>query len=322
MFIFGNPNDYILNCILIFCILFFIDKKFINNLFQIVCCLVVLFILSIFAKARIGELIILILFILVLFKNFRNLNFINKYKYYIILFITCIILLLGKSIFVKEDSTSEFNLFSYFENIFKNNTIKETKKSKIKEFGKPSKIQKDSLVSVIQINDYPINKGGISLFVKKGDSSDLITGKFSINEINDGSLKIRIKLIKNGIYLIKTHPIFGVGPGQFQELNKLKKVPNDTGTNFSPHNYFIELISNYAILAIVFFIFLFFLLIRLFIYRIQNRYWLIVTFFIFFLASVVPSAFTYQPINWFFMSLWMLYSQVAINDNTCQIRNL
>ena len=318
MFIFGNPNDYILNCILIFCVLLFIDKKFTEDLLKIICCLIALFFLSLYAKARIGELMILILFILILFKKLRSLIFVfNTYKYYIILFITCLIMLLSKSIFVKEGSNGEFNLFSYFENIFKTNITKENKRFIIKDGDKSSKNKNDSLDSNIQIKDSPLNEGGVSLFSSNGNSNNLIIEKFSTNEINDGSLKIRIMLIQNGIYLIKTHPIFGVGPGQFQELNKLKKVPNDTGTNCSPHNYFIELISNYAILAVAFFIFLIVLVFRLIVFNIQNRFWLVVTFFLFCLASVIPSAFTYQPINWFFMSLWVLYSQILIKDKTC-----
>jgi hypothetical protein len=324
MFIFGNPNDYILNCILIFCILLFIDTKFTKNLLQLIFCLIALFILSFFAKARIGELIILILFILVLVKNVRSLKFIIIYKYYILFFITCLIILLSKSILIKEDGRAEFNFFLYIKNIVIDNTVNSNKKSITNEIRKNSIHQKENSVPKIKINGSPLTEGGVQLFVKNdnyksyiSNTNNLLLEESFTNKIKDESLKIRIKLFQNGIYLIKTHPIFGVGPGQFQELNKLKKVPNDIGENCSPHNYFIELISNYAILAFAFFIFIFILLSRLFTYKIQNSYWLIVTFFLFSLASVIPSAFTYHPINWFFMSLWVLYSQIAIKDKTC-----
>jgi hypothetical protein len=314
MFIFGNPNDYILNCILIFCILLFIDKKFTEDFLKNIFCLIALFVLSIYAKARIGELMILILFILVVYKNVFRLKFIIKYKYFIILFITCLLLLLSNIILIKEGGTGEFNMFSHFNNTVKNKI--QTKKTIINKIGKVSKIENKYLVPKIKIKDSVLTEGSL-LFTNYKNYNVKKVEESSVNEIKDESLKIRIKLIQNGIFLIKTHPIFGVGPGQFQEFNKLKKVPNDIGENCSPHNYFIELISNYAILAIAFFIFIFILLIRLFIYKIQNRYWLIVTFLLFCLASVVPSAFTYQPINWFFMSLWVLYSQIAIKDKTC-----
>jgi hypothetical protein len=323
MFIYGNPNDYILNCILFFCILLFIDKKLTEDLFKIIFCLITIFILSIYAKARIGELIILILFILVLIKKVTSLKFIIINKYYILLFIICLLLLFRKSILIREDGSGEFKLFSYFNNIVKSDTIKTTKKSIINDRVKTSINQNDFIVPRIKIEDSPLVEGGILLFSNLGDSSNYISNsnnvilkESSINKIQDESLKTRIKLIENGIYLIKTHPMFGVGPGQFQELNKLKKVPNDIGNNCSPHNYFIELISNYAILAISFFIFLIVLLSRFFIYKIQNSFWLIVAFFCFCLASFMPSAFTYQPINWFFMTLWVLYSQISINDKT------
>jgi hypothetical protein len=323
MFIFGNPNDYILNCILIFCILLFIDEKFTEDLLKIIFCLITLYILSIYAKARIGELIIIILFILVLLKKVRSLKFIIINKYYILLIFICLLLLLSKSIFIREDGSGEFKLFSYFNNIVKSDTIKATKKSIIIETVKSSINQNDFIVPKIIIKDSPLIVGGIFMFANHVDSNNnisnsnnLIVKESSINKIQDESLKIRIKLIENGIYLIKTHPIFGVGPGQFQEFNKLKKVPNDIGVNCSPHNYFIELISNYAILAISFFIFLIVLLSRLFNYKNQNSFWLVVAFFCFCLASFMPSAFTYQPINWFFMTLWVLYSQISINDKS------
>lgn len=327
MFIFGNPNDYILNCILIFSTLLFIDKQLTDNLLLLIVCLVLLLILSYFAKARVSELIILLLFGFVFFKNLRRLNFILAYKYYILLFFTCILLLIGNSILIKEDGTGEFKVFSYFKNLIKteylNQSIDST--SLVRETSKI--LIRDSALSKIRIRNISSIESSVLIADNKKKSTNFLFNKnisffdeTLINDIEDPSLKVRIKLIFNGIYLIKTNPILGVGPGQFQQQNILKKVPNDIGTNCSPHNYFIELISNYGILGLAFFVYIFYLFFRLI--RLRNEYWLIITFIIFLISSLIPSAFTYQPINWLFMALWLLYSQISITNKSCQIRNL
>ena len=119
MFIFGNPNDYILNCILIFSILLFIDQQLTDNFLLLIFCLLVLFILSFLSKARIGELIIIMLFVLGLLKNLNSFKIILLNKYQFFLFFACILLVLCNSILIKEDGTGEFKLFSYFKNLIK-----------------------------------------------------------------------------------------------------------------------------------------------------------------------------------------------------------
>jgi O-antigen ligase len=124
------------------------------------------------------------------------------------------------------------------------------------------------------------------------------------------SADIRVKLFKNGVYLIKENPILGVGPSQFQFLNAQKKVPNDIGTNSSPHNYFIEVFSNYGLLGWLFFGYIGFLVFQLLKSNWELNKWLIVSIVLFLMASLLPSAFIYQPINWLFMSLWIIYTQI------------
>jgi len=69
VFIFDNPNDYILNCLGVYFILLFVDQKRFENSWLILASAFVLFILSIYCSARISEFILILLMFFVLLNS-------------------------------------------------------------------------------------------------------------------------------------------------------------------------------------------------------------------------------------------------------------
>ena len=282
IFIFDNPNDYISNCIITLLILLFVDAKIFLQKGVLISVLFSLFILSIYASARIGQLIILVIFAIVFMKfymkNFRN--FFTQNKGIIILFFCCVFLLIGSNkVFFGKNPT---NVNSHLDGVL----IIQKNKGEfriVEPATKLSQKEKEKLTEqIIVMNKRP-----------GYNSSD-----------------VRMKLLKNGCYLIKKNPFLGVGPGQFSTLNLSKKVPYNTGSNVSPHNYIIEIVSQYGVLAICFLGYLLILFVRLFRYKTETSFWLIISMLLLFAISFMTSAFIYQPMYWLFITFWIIYLHI------------
>jgi hypothetical protein len=282
VFIFDNPNDYILNCLGVYFILLFVDQNSFKNKWVIIASALVLFILSIYCGARISELILLILlfFVFVKFEFNKSIESFLSLKFIIGFFGILLIILFYFNPVFKGKSKTNINSFFYETSIIE------------KVNGKYELI--DAMKTLSNTDKRILNEK-----IKKKNSNP-----------GFNSADIRVKLFKNGVYLIKENPILGVGPSQFQFLNAQKKVPNDIGTNSSPHNYFIEVFSNYGLLGWLFFGYIGFLVFQLLKSNWELNKWLIVSIVLFLMASLLPSAFIYQPINWLFMSLWIIYTQI------------
>jgi hypothetical protein len=282
IFIFDNPNDFILNCIVTLLILLFIDSKIFVNKVYLVSVLFSVFILSIYASSRIGQLIILAIFGIVFLKFYAKdvRNLCSEYKLIVLVFSCCVFLLLISNKVYYGKNTSNVN--SHIDGGI-----------------------------IIQKNNGKFSIVEVATNLSRKEKSELSK---QINLINNkpgfNSSAIRMKLIENGLYLIKKNPVFGVGPGQFSVLNLNQKVPNFTGENVSPHNYLIEIISQYGLLAICFLSYLLVLFVRLLKFRTETSFWLIVSMILLFLSSNMPSAFIYQPIYWLFMTLWIIYYHI------------
>ena len=296
LFIFGNPNDYILNCLIILFILFFIDNKLVKRFWEQVSLLILLFILSVYCLTRMSELILILLFFFILIKRIISKKQNDSLLDFEILKINNFVQFL-------KDKRYYILFFTISLGIISTNKLVIGKEKKVIDLSLYFRKEQAKLPSDIKVVETPV-------LLNNGSN---IEKHQSVLIIGDQSLSIRLSLILNGLFLFKSNPVLGVGPGQFQVQNSLKNVPYDIGTNCSPHNYFIELISNYALLGISFLIYLFYLFFNLFKFKSETSYWLKLTFIMFFMVSILPSAFIYQPMNWLFMSLWILYSQIEIN---------
>jgi putative inorganic carbon (hco3(-)) transporter len=66
----------------------------------------------------------------------------------------------------------------------------------------------------------------------------------------------RIELVKDGLYMLITNPIFGVGPGQFDQY-RFKELRDDFGRNkrwFPSHNTYIQVASETGFVGILFYV--------------------------------------------------------------------
>jgi len=155
----------------------------------------------------------------------------------------------------------------------------------------------------------------------KGNGPNLVSSKkqekvLDLNVKQDTLLEsyiVRKNLLINGFNLFKSSPLIGVGPGQFRYLlNKYEtKYPIDK--NYSPHNYFIEMISQYGIIGIIVFLIP---LILFFIKVLKGKWNLMFSILIgiYYLEGLMPSAFLYLDINWIVFSVIVLcYSEDFIS---------
>lgn len=111
---------------------------------------------------------------------------------------------------------------------------------------------------------------------------------------------VRKNLILNGLEFMKESPLTGIGPGQFRYRHAHNQKLLPTGTIVGPHNYPIELVSQYGWIAFSLFFFLLFVFIKqIQLFRKNNQtFWLLVALPFFCVISLIPSSFLYMDINW------------------------
>jgi O-antigen ligase len=268
LFIYDNPNDYLVYSIGISSITFILNK----NLFQNKLLLFSVIVLNLFfaheAMSRFAILVLMVLLFIFLWSNYFK---ILTFKYFIILLIPIVLLFVSNNIYLGPIITTQLA----------------TAKTSLRK------------------NDVILNKENKPNIVLK-------------NKLD--SYTVRKNLVLNGLQLYKSSPIFGVGPGQFRYLlgNFKTKYPIDK--NNSPHNYFIEMISQFGVIGF----FIFTIPFLLFILKtIKGRWNLLfsILVFLYYLESLMPSAFLYLDINWLLFSVIILcYSEDFLSFKS--IRNV
>jgi len=69
--------------------------------------------------------------------------------------------------------------------------------------------------------------------------------------VASGSVAVRINLARNGLQFLGESFGFGVGAGAFQELIDQGRGAHETGKIVDPHNYWIEVLSQYGVIVFV-----------------------------------------------------------------------
>ncbi|HEY8342268.1 MAG TPA: O-antigen ligase family protein [Calditerricola sp.] len=128
-----------------------------------------------------------------------------------------------------------------------------------------------------------------------------------------GSLAVRINLTLNGLYLLWQSGGFGVGAGGFEWMMEQGLAPYPTRQFVNPHNFWIEIASQYGAFVLVLFV-LWLLVIGIMAWRIlQGANWRILTphhrmavvvivglvGYVF--AALAPSSYMGQLTNWLFL---------------------
>jgi hypothetical protein len=283
MFIYDNPNDYLTYLIFIFLMLNLFDEKLRNHYFLKVIIALVIFFFSVYADSNFAKIIsagILIFCSFEIIRTYFQWVFLKVALPYLSVTFFLIITVVSNPIFLgpkyKNGAKYRLNGISIIEE--KNNQLKVLTAKESLSISKQKK--------VIQYLD-------------------------SVNTKSpDGSSNLRKNLILNGIDFIKSAPVFGIGPGGFALKLKHNQQKYYVHTHLSPHNFPIEIISQYGLFGWLYFIFLIIIISQI----IQLRHKLdrnhIIAFTLVFLAIpflwMMPSAFLYLNIHWLFLPLLLI----------------
>lgn len=282
LFIYDNPNNFITYYILIGSLAIILCDKIRNNFAFSILVAVLIFTLSNLNNSRCGELssiILLIEVIVIHFKSIKTYGIDNLIP----------ILVIALFIFV-----------AFFSNPLYYGPIWEKSDKYIEN--EILVVQTEEPFQVLDYNSLDTNK----------NKNEIISAyKMYRENVNiHGSNAIRLKLIKNGIYLfLKSHGL-GVGPGMYRYHHDTKQIPEDVGQQNGPHNWSVELLSQYGIVGILYFIlFLFMAFWALFTIRknFKNSAIFLLSTLVFFIMSNSPSAFLLLDINWIFTGIILLY---------------
>jgi hypothetical protein len=226
VFIYDNPNDYLAYTYFLLGILPLFDLVYRRSIFWQMSLTGIVFLFSMTADSRFGE-----------FMGFSMLLFqlahliwrkIQKFKWK--LFVPYIL---------------AFGITSgllFFHPIFIGPKYKDGAAYRVNEM----KIldQQNGQWSVKEVKKHFSNKE-VELLTKALDELQRNSPKKSDN--------LRKNLILNGFSLVQDYPFFGAGPGGFEQFHLQKRAPFFVDTHTSPHNFLIEVVSQYGVIGWVYF---------------------------------------------------------------------
>jgi len=167
---------------------------------------------------------------------------------------------------------------------------------------------KYSAVNKFQKNELDVSGRDSMIIDNSGKVVDRVPRKVKFNEPTAD--QVRMNLILNGLDLIKEQPILGVGPGQFRQRHEDKKVERNVGTVLSPHNFVIEIISQFGIFGWAYLLFVAYAFYQLVLKKWKvnrtNRYWMLIVFISIPIMWLMPSGYLYQAVNWLLLPLLLI----------------
>lgn len=283
MFIYDNQNDYLAYLIFTFLTLNLFDEKLRNNNYLQLLFLLIIYIFAIYADSNFAKisgfgLIVLRLGILS-YQRFQNKTILH-FAPYVVASVLLVITVFSNTLFFGPK----------YENsaIYRLNSVQIAK-------------QKNGFMEVISAKKQ----------LSKSEQNQVIGYLDSINTKNpEGATNLRKNLILNGIDFIKSAPVFGLGPGGFALKIKRNDHKYFIHTHTSPHNYPLEIISEFGVFGWSYFVIILIILgaiikIHNFISRI-HRIALIQLLIVIPLLWMMPSAYLYLTINWLFLPLLLI----------------
>lgn len=256
LFLFDNPNNYLVYLFLLLLLTIILFEKVRNNYWVLIASFLLVYIFSDAADSKLTVFlsvgIIIVLLGIILIKQRKE--WLHKSKIYLVFGVLGIIILLfNKPLFygpkfIKMDWNQQFS-----QNVELKDNCKETE------------------------------------------------------ELN--STSIRLNLIKIGVNQIQKQPVIGLGPGQFR--HRILKGEEDIpiGTVINPHNYVIEMISQYGVFGWVYFLFLLVAFLSQIkkVYHTKQGFWLLAFFVLYGCLSTLPSSFLGLDINWISIPILLIF---------------
>jgi hypothetical protein len=299
MFIYQNPNDYLVYVIFIFLVLNLFDEKIRNHSWFKILIFLIIFIFSVFADSNFAKLIssaIIVISAVEILSDHLNSGYRRASFYaYLTVFVCFIMTLFTNPLFIgpKYHDGASYRLNGL--------SIIEEKNNQISVLTAKEAFSKSKQKRVIQYLD--------SIHTKSPN----------------GSSNIRKNLIFNGIDFIKSEPVFGLGPGGFARKLKYEQQKYYIGTQTSPHHFPIEVISQYGIFGWFYFLFLLFISIRLLqLHKKLDCNYKVALLLLFLSIPVLwmmPSAFLYLNIHCLFLPLMLIQlNMISEKPNLDDIR--
>jgi hypothetical protein len=276
-FIYDNNNDYCAYFLLLIGFLYLFDDWLQQRTGIVLLLVFILFFFSRFAQSRLSEYLSYVYFIVLIIIQFKSV-LTKKISVRGIFYITSFIFLLS-SIFL-------------FNSFFNGSAYLNTPESVINRLI----VINQEMDTIVAYKDLPLAK------------KNKLIKAFSNQKLDDDSRSngIRVNLLKNGIDMIKKDPVFGAGPGSFRINHKENRFVYPTDTVSNPHNFVIEIVSQFGIFGWAYFGILIFILFRAFKKKFvpSNRKALLILLMILYpFIGLIPSSFLYINLHWLFLPL-------------------
>jgi hypothetical protein len=283
MFIYDNQNDYLTYLIFTFLMLNLFDEKLRNNNYLQLLLSVIIFVFanyadSSFAKILSFGMIVLQLGMLV-FQQIQKKKILD-FLPYVIAFVLLAITVFTNTLFFgpKYENSANYRL----------NGIQLVN-------------QENGKIAVISAKEK----------LSKSEQNQVIAYLDSVNTKSpEGATNLRKNLILNGIDFIKSAPVFGIGPGGFALKIKRNEHKHFIHTHTSPHNFPIEIISEFGVFGWTYFVLILIVLVAIIknhkiisgAHKIALLQLLIALPFLW----MMPSAYLYLSIHWLFLPLLLI----------------
>ena len=285
MFIFDNQNTYLTYVISFVLFLTLFDEKFKENSKIQLLLWVLIYIFALYAESNFAKLIFYINGVFILIQMIRNETGFQQIK-------KSWPYLLSVSLLVGLYFSNERYLGPLFGNSasYRINSIQS--------------VEKDSL------NRFRVEKANEKY--SKKEQIQIIKALDSIHQNNPNkSLNLRKQMILAGMELISDNKIFGAGPGAFNTYCETNKDRFQLKTQRSAHNFPIEIISQYGIVAWIYFALVGWLFVRIILVEIQqNRlhaFGMVILSFSFAICWLMPSAFLLLEVSRLLLPLLVIY---------------
>lgn len=303
MFLYGNPNDYLLYATGILVVLTIVDEQLRARPLLIIGLILVLCVFNISSLSRVSFLtfpVLLSIQLFILFKQYRKIFASRNLVYVLVPSSLMLLLILTNPLYNGE-------VFS--QHIVDKKLLNDTKM-----------VFKDGedIDRIIPYKWLPLveQEKIVNHYKEMAKPSDKVI--LSPDDPRRSNMT-RTSLIWNGVDFIQESPILGIGPGQFKYRHRTGNKERDTGTVTGAHNFVIEAISQYGVFGWGYFAFIFYFFI-LVVRRWKTRelslnLGFICLFFCLPLFWIMPSSYLYLDLHRLLLpliALFMLYPHSSV----------
>ncbi len=274
LYLFDNQNDFVCYVLFLLGILIVLEKKLRANKFEIAFYTTIILLFASYADSRFGFIVTSSVFIFIAIIEFRSSDFRKlNWKFYA----------LGAIFLAMVISRSEF---FYGPKYVPHITF--AKNKEVYVYNEKGYYESKRLIDVLSTEEI----------------EDIFYRQDSLNraENNLASTQFRKHLIYNGLEYIKERPLTGIGPGNYVNRHREGNNTYPTKSLTSPHNFVIEIISQYGVIGWTYFVFLGATCIYFIRRKLQDKKsvtnWIFLFYAMLPILWMIPSSYLYLDIHW------------------------